>query len=117
MKYLDIAAKFAKHGTGYKTYKLACVIKRSDGALVMADNKCYKSIEPCYHAEARALRKADSGSIMYVARVTKDGEWANSKPCKACQTLIRNKNVKKVYYTLGPNEWACWDVEKEKVLA
>jgi tRNA(Arg) A34 adenosine deaminase TadA len=116
MKYLDLAAKIAQEGSGYKTYKLACVIKRSDGAIVSADNKCYRTIEPRYHAEARALRKADVGCTLFVVRISKSGEWACAKPCKNCQALIRNKGVKKVYYTIGPNEYGVWDVYKEKEL-
>jgi tRNA(Arg) A34 adenosine deaminase TadA len=119
MRLLRIAAGVAlgnkcKNPFIRKDYLLAAVIQRKDGAIVVSANSLSHLPTPSGHAEARAIRKADVGSTLYVARVTRDGEWAMSKPCKHCQALIRNRGIKKVYYTIGPGEYGVWDVWKSK---
>ena len=115
MDLLKVAAKIARgQGDIKRNYLLAAVVKRNDGALVVSPNALTKEPEPNAHAEARALRKADSGSTLYVARVLRDGGWALARPCKRCQALIRSMRVRKVYYTIGPGEYGVWDPKKSK---
>jgi tRNA(Arg) A34 adenosine deaminase TadA len=119
MKLLKIAAAVAfgnqsKNPFLRKDYLLAAVIQRRDGAIVVSTNSLSHLPTPSGHAEARAIRKADVGCVLYVARVTRDGQWAMSKPCKHCQALIRNRGIRKVYYTIGPNEYGIWNVGKDK---
>jgi deoxycytidylate deaminase len=40
-----------------------------------------------------------SGCTMFVARTTRTGRVAMSKPCEGCQNLLRLLNLRKVYYT------------------
>ena len=106
-----MAAQLAGKSQDDKSFYMACVAKRADGAIVSSVNHCVSGQAiPEHHAEARVLRKCDYGAVLYLARVLKrDREtWANAKPCKRCQALIRNYGVKKVYYTVGPNEWDVW---------
>ena len=114
MKLLNLAAAVALGNKSKKNFLLAAVVQRKDGVVVISVNSMTEIPAPSGHAEARAIRKADTGSTLYVARVTRDGKWAMSKPCKTCQTLIRNKGIKKVYYTIGQNEYGVWNVEKIK---
>jgi deoxycytidylate deaminase len=56
------------------------------------------------HAEIEAIKDANfsvQGAILYVARVNRQGEDRNSKPCKYCQAVIQSNNIKKVIYTEG----------------
>jgi deoxycytidylate deaminase len=108
---LKSAAKLAGQCVEDKSFYVACIAKRADGATVNSINHCVHGQPiPEHHAEARVLRKCDYGATLYVARVLRrDKEtWANAKPCGRCQALIRNYGVKKVYYTIGPNEWGVW---------
>jgi tRNA(Arg) A34 adenosine deaminase TadA len=107
---LNKAVQLAKDNSDDKSFHMACVAKRADGAIVSSVNHCVHGQPiPQHHAEARALRKCDYGSVLYVARVLKDKTtWGNAKPCKKCQALIKNMGVKRVYYTVGPNEWGTW---------
>jgi len=114
MRLLEIAARIAAGGDQKRNYRLASVIQRRDGALVSSNNALTKEPQPAAHAEARSLRKADTGCTLYVARVLRDGTWASAKPCPRCQALIRAKGVKRVYYTIAPKEWGVWDVGKMK---
>jgi len=56
------------------------------------------------HAEVQAIREAKhntNGAILYVARVNRQGEDRNSKPCTLCEKAINESNIKKVIYTRG----------------
>ena len=88
---LEEAAKLAASCNNKKSYYMACISKRSDGAIVSSVNHgVFGQKIPCHHAEARVLRKSNMGSILYVARVLKDRvTWAHAKPCAYCQKLIK----------------------------
>lgn len=65
------------------------------------------------HAEQWAMikgRRFTDGATMYVARITKDGFLATARPCPGCRVLIMEAGVKKVHYSIGPNEWGEWNV-------
>jgi tRNA(Arg) A34 adenosine deaminase TadA len=113
MKYLDLAVRIAKGGSEYRNYLIGCVGLRTDGAIVVAPNSWTKDPEPAAHAEARTVKKSNKGSTLYVARVHRSGDWACAKPCVKCQALIRNKEVKRVFYTISNNEYSVWNVEDE----
>lgn len=65
------------------------------------------------HAETAAIENAGEnavGSNLYVCRITAD-KIANSKPCKHCQIVIKSAGIRKVYYSIGMNEWGTWKVQ------
>jgi len=54
------------------------------------------------HAEIEAIRDANwnvDGATLYVARVNRQGQDRNSKPCKYCEIVIKETNIKKVIHT------------------
>lgn len=111
MRKLNWAAKIAAESKDQnKNFFLACVALREDGTYVHStNNTVIQEKTPSAHAEARVLRKAGVGAILWVARVLKDRQtWATARPCERCQALIINKGVKKVYYTIGPDEYGVW---------
>jgi tRNA(Arg) A34 adenosine deaminase TadA len=58
------------------------------------------------HAEVAALLAAGknaSRSIIFVSRITKDGQLAMAKPCSFCMKFMKELNVKRVVYSAGPN--------------
>jgi deoxycytidylate deaminase len=58
------------------------------------------------HAEVEAIRDARfavDGAILYVARVNRQGQDRNSKPCKYCKAVIESTKIKKVIYTESEN--------------
>jgi len=119
---LHLAARFAEAGDEERSFKLAAIAQRSDGALVVSPNGAVrisqtpviKLREPSAHAEARVLRKAGYGAILFVARIHKDGRWALARPCATCQARIKNQKVSKVYYTIGPGEYGVWTPNKQR---
>lgn len=108
MKYLELATKIALNNRSAKTFLFGVVAERTDGAVVVSTNIRTQFPEPSAHAEYRLLRKCDWGCTMWIARVDREGRWAMAKPCRWCHTLIKNKGVKRVYYTIGPEEYGVW---------
>lgn len=112
MKYLDLAARIAASAPwNEKHFLLGAVAIREDGAIVTASN--LRTLDRLHeaHAEHRILRRAGFGATLYVARINRYKQWAIAKPCVKCQALIRNKRVKRVFYTTAPDTWACWIVK------
>lgn len=109
-KNLFWAAQIAKETKNEeKNFLLGCIALRKDGAYVYSINETVSQEKtPSAHAEFRALRKAGHGSILWVARILKNGTWAMAKPCQSCATLIINKKVEKVYYTVSPGKYGIW---------
>lgn len=73
--------------TGYNRY-------RNNPALVGAN-------AVSYHAEEMAIMRAGDprGATIYVARITKGGLIAMSKPCQKCQELLLENGVCTVVFT------------------
>lgn len=115
MKMLELAARVAMGGSQERNFRLGCVAKRSDGAVVFSTNERTRAPNPNAHAEARVLKKTDFGSTLWVARVNKDGSWSMARPCSKCQARIRNRGVKKVYYTISPGEYGVWYPQEGKI--
>ncbi len=105
----DLAASRVHHN---KHFLLGAVALREDGVFVYSTNEVAKENRtPSAHAEARVLRKAGRGAILWVARVLRGDKetWAQASPCSNCRRLILNHKVKKVYYTIGPDEFGVWE--------
>lgn len=109
MKMLKEAAKIAATNDLDKNFIFGCIARRKDGTLVYSTNILVQKPTPEGHAEARILRKAGHGAVLWIARILRDGSWAMAKPCPDCQTLIKNRRVSRVYYTIGPDEYGVWD--------
>jgi len=110
LKMLEQAANLAANAKTERNFLLGSIALRQDGTLVYSINSTI-SVHPVpsAHAEARVLRKSGIGATLWVARVLKDKEtWAMAKPCANCQSLITNRRIKKVIYTIGPKEYGIW---------
>lgn len=93
------------------TQKHAALIYRAGKVLSVGINKLHNDpsnwidIEGIStHAEIDAIRKVKDksqlrGAVLYVARVSKGGNVALSKPCHRCQQVIEEVGIKKVIHT------------------
>ena len=104
-KYLYLAAKTAISKRDERSFLIGAIAIRNDNVIVRSSNGPSK--EPCAnaHAEARLSKKIDNNSIIYVARVLKNGNWALAKPCPGCINFLKRRKVKRIYFTTGPNSW------------
>jgi cytidine deaminase len=101
-----------------RNFWLGCIGIRQDGAMVSSRNgaaehstsvKHYQLV-PSAHAEGRVLRKLGWGGTIFVARVSrKDRSLAMARPCGMCQVRLKAFNVKKVYYTINPDQYGLWN--------
>lgn len=100
----------------YKSqYLVMAMAIRKDGVIVYSSNGA--TTVPAQdrlkvkvaHAEQRISRKIDTGAEVYVARLFRTGEWALSKPCKSCETMLRARGVRRVYYTIAEHEYGVLD--------
>ena len=84
-----------------------------------ANKRTGKQIEqPCLHAEVAAILDAQDYEwywagytklhTIYVARLDRNGKFANCKPCAACHSEIVAAGIKRVVYTTeeGVKEYA-----------
>lgn len=79
-------------GTGYNKH-------RNDPAFLPED---IVRENTTYHAESVAIRSAGDncrGGVIYIARVNRQGEDRNSRPCVYCRILIEEVGIKKIVYT------------------
>jgi tRNA(Arg) A34 adenosine deaminase TadA len=106
----EVAA--SEHQTMRKKALIGCVIRRKDGTKVISRNggvpNC--TVTPSIHAEARASRKADVGSVAFVARVLRDGSYAMARPCFVCQAMMKARGVQRAYYTISDTDWGCLEL-------
>lgn len=94
-----------------RSFLLGAVGLRNDGVIVSSKNIAAPDYAPDHHAETRLVRKLTPGSTVWVSRITRrDGGWALARPCAGCQMRLRVAGVKKVIYTIAPNEWGILDL-------
>lgn len=106
-RYFEIAKDSAicKEKIDYRNFMIGAVGIRADGAIVRARNSADRAYCPTGHAEAKLVKKLDKGAVVFVCRVRKSGEFGLAKPCKSCETILRNKGIKEVYYSINDDEF------------
>lgn len=105
-KYLKSASDVAlnsEHGI----YKMGAILVNNGNIVAIGWNKNKshpkaKNYTRTIHAELDALIGSRYGEIfdtdMYVARITKGGALATSKPCKDCMVLIKEAGISSVTF-------------------
>lgn len=108
---LNRALELSKLST-YSKFKHGAIIVKGGHTIAVGVNRLTNhpdhvedpKVQSSVHAEIAALnacRKTDlNGASIYVARIYKSGEPAMSKPCENCQKALRERGIKKVYYTI-----------------
>ena len=124
---LKMAAKVAEQ-SGYETFRHGAVLIRGGAVVnVAANSDNHTSFgqrfrqrhlgRATHHAELACILGLDKsitqGGTVYVARINKNGEWKNSKPCSMCHEVMSYVGIKRVVYTVGPNEWGTYKIEDE----
>lgn len=114
-QYLRVAANIARKKKDQRTFFLGAVGIRKDGVIVQSFNAPSFQPSPCGHAEARLVRKLDVGATVYVARIKADGTFGSAKPCHNCQKVLKQKGVKKVYYSIDDESYGVWNIHSSFV--
>lgn len=72
----------------------------------------YKHHDFCNtHAECDAVLKVRKkidlrNAKIYVARLRRDGQTGNSKPCPMCATVLERYGIRRVFYTIDDQTYA-----------
>lgn len=120
LKYLDVAKAVAKTSDFKRTHVGCCIVYNRSIISVASNSEKSHPLQSFYnryrnfdnpetaigklHAEIHALSYLLNRDINYnkvslfVYRELKDGSPAISRPCPACERLIKNLGIKKVYY-------------------
>ena len=68
----------------------------------MVYNKYYRAEQIFVHAECDALYSMSeklTPHTMYIARINSKGEFRDARPCVGCYHEIKQRGIKRVYYT------------------
>lgn len=88
-----------------RRFYIGAIGLRSDGTRIIAWNGNPKEPTRQHHCEFRLARKADVGTVIYLARTLHGGSLGPSMPCRACQKVLRFRGVHKVYYTIDSDTY------------
>jgi pyrimidine deaminase RibD-like protein len=105
LRWLEVAAKMAAVSDG--KWRVGCVIVRGGRVLAAASNTVRNDPATCRdtlwesteHAEMAALRLAGNPkrATVYVARIGRDGAWRHAQPCRRCQEVLDEHEVRVVW--------------------
>ena len=79
----------------------------------MCLNKHYRVEQIFIHAEADTLYSLSdrlTPHTMLIARINRNGDFLNARPCVGCYAEIQKRGLKKVLYTVGADEVAELDM-------
>ena len=125
IRCLRMAARVALQSE-HDTFRHGAVLIRGGSVLNVAANSDNHSsfgqrfrTDPgraTHHAELGCVLGLDKsitqGATVYVARIGKNGNWKNSKPCMMCHEVMSFVGIKRVVYTIAPNEWGTYKIEE-----
>ena len=109
-KYLNLACRLAEQSSANKRH--GCVIVKGGRVISTAYNAYINKphfvspehMDRCsVHAEVAALRKvkgSTKGATIYVARLNNRGEERYSAPCEDCSSVLDERGIRKVVYTV-----------------
>lgn len=121
-RFFEMAKEQALAGDEKRNFLLGAVGIRSDGALVSSKNGAVYSISddeyktlPTAHAEGRLCRKLGKNGIVYVVRIAKkDGALVMARPCPICASLMKAREVQKIYYSINSFQYGVFFPVEDK---
>ena len=111
-RHTRLAAKLSEKSS--HKFQVGSVIARGNKVLGIGFNKVKTSPQSNHafktrHAELDALISCGledtRGAVCYVYRRLKDGNCAMARPCPSCETILKERGIKKVYYTDDNHNW------------
>ena len=110
-------------------FKLGCVAVYG-GKQIASGYNCYRTYSKdktiikkntcSMHAEMNCIRKVKNKNkfqnklknvSLYVVQLNNDNEFKNSKPCSNCTMVLKDINIKKVYYYTIEDGFICSKIE------
>jgi len=111
VRMIELATRTA-HLSDHPRFRLGAVIAKGSRVLSLGTNKEKKSPRSTnphtnqhgwtIHAELAAILPLSEdnlyGSIIYIARILKSGQWGCSRPCQDCMRIIQECKIKKIVF-------------------
>lgn len=107
LSYFRICEKVSKFSDHHQ-HKIGAIVVNNGKILSTGFNKMKTHplsphpFKSC-HAEFMAIKylsqKDLKNATIYVLRKSRDGKYANAKPCFSCRKLIEDSGIKKIIYT------------------
>lgn len=124
-RHLQRAINVAQHNEYYDKWRLGAVIVKGGNVVSKGHSRLLSDPSVCdfshfvvpprvsLHAEIDALRGVNnaSGGVVYVARMGRNGKIAMARPCANCEGALVDARIKRVVYTIGPNEFGTWNIK------
>jgi deoxycytidylate deaminase len=80
--------------------------KANSFMMAFAHHEFVQSVHAECDAILRVRKKIDlTGSRIYVAKLGRNGNVGNSKPCPMCELVLRRYGIKRVYFTLDEDSY------------
>lgn len=113
--FFRLARNVSKHSTHHK-HHLGAVLVSSGNVISVGFNKGKSDSKGWVcgiHAEMSAIHSSSrddlKGAVMFVYRERKDGSLGMARPCQKCMEVLREKKIKRVYYTTS--EYPYFEIE------
>jgi tRNA(Arg) A34 adenosine deaminase TadA len=89
----------------HSTFFHGCAVVEANTVVAVGHNIAFGE-----HAEVNAISRIHpayrKGKTLYVARVTKGGKLASSRPCSACQSSLYHLcGIRRVYFSQSDGSW------------
>jgi tRNA(Arg) A34 adenosine deaminase TadA len=125
--YIDKVIDLAKHSEGKSRHACICLDKRGHIVSYATNSRKTHPLQAEYarrtgkpqkvslHAEiASLIRAASAVSTVIVARINKNGELRNSKPCPICSLALQEAQVEEVWFSTDKGFEKLSDNERNK---
>ena len=107
--YFELARTIAKKPTSIRRqFLLGAIGIRTDGVIVGACNIPAINKTPQCHAEYRVTKKLNYDSVVIVIRVNRKGDYCNANPCHNCRRIMKQRGIKRCYYSISNKEYGVW---------
>lgn len=112
-KFITICRVLANK-SNHPHHQLGCVIVKKNRVLGVGYNKLKthtksNHIFKAHHAEFDAIIGMDNenlrGTVLYVSRIKKTGDYGLAKPCTTCQEMIAHTGIKGVWYSIDESPY------------
>ena len=99
-------------------FHLVAVIAQGSRVITYAfnSNKTPGQYPASIHAEDAACRRVQfhiedlHGADLYITRILANGTMGMSKPCPACQKILRDSEIDTVHYTTSEGRWTSMEI-------
>lgn len=100
-KIIDELIKEVRYALDEKEVPIAAVITKNNAIIASNHNRKIQLFDPTAHAEILCIKRASS--VLKTWNLNDCVLYSTIKPCKMCESVIKEARIKEVYYILDSN--------------